>query len=255
MSNLIVVNGEPLSVADAVRRSIIHEEEFLDRSIEILLLRQYAARHGIVNTDEQLQLAADELRYQRGLESVEKVRQWMKAKHQTELSLQDAIDGMLIRNKVRNGIPEEQIAAYYAEHQLEFETATLYSIRVDLEEKARELYAQITEEGANFHALAIEHSTDTDTAPKGGYVGEMTRAMLSGEIEAAVFKAKDGEVIGPMKTSKGWNLFKVAKIRKPALAEVRSNIQMTLFLALLAKLKAEAKIEYPVFETSDGVTA
>lgn len=255
MPDLIVVNGEALSVADAVRRSIIHEEEFLERSIEILLIRQYAARHDIANTDEQLQLAADELRYQRGLESVEKARQWMKAKHQTELSLQDAIDGMLLRNKVRNSIPEEQIAAYYAEHQLEFETVTLYSIRLDSEEKANELYAQITEEGANFHALAIEHSTDPDTGPKGGYVGEMTRAMLTGEIEAAVFKAKAGDVIGPIKTSKGWNLFKVAKVNKPTLAEVRGNIQMTLFLALLAKLRAEAKIEFPIFESAEATTA
>ncbi|HOK45207.1 MAG TPA: peptidylprolyl isomerase [Bryobacteraceae bacterium] len=255
MPDLIVVNGEGLPAADAVRRSIIHQEEFLERSIELLLLRQYAASHGIVNTDEQLQLALDEMRYQRGLESVEKARQWMKANHQTELSLQDAIDGMLIRNKVRNSIPEEQIAAYYAEHQLEFEKVTLYSIRLDSEEKAKELYAQITEEGANFHVLAMEHSTDSETAPKGGYVGEMTRAMLSGEIEAAVFKAKPGDVIGPIKTSKGWNLFKVAKIHKPTLAEVRSNIQMTLFLQLLAKLRAEAKIEYPIFESEEVAVA
>jgi parvulin-like peptidyl-prolyl isomerase len=253
MGNLAVVNGRSISTADAVCRSILHDDQFLDSTVELLLVKEYAAKHGIENTDAQLQLAADELRYQRGLESVEKTLQWMKENHQTQLSLQEAIDGMLLHNKVRNSIPEDDIAAYYAEHQLDLQTVTLYSIRVDSEDKASELYSQITEEGANFHVLAMEHSLDETTRPMGGYVGKLTRAGMTGEIEAAVFQAKPGQVIGPVKTEKGWNLFKVAAVDKPSLDEAKSGIQFTLYRALINKLRAEASISYPVLEEAAAV--
>jgi len=248
MPVLVIVNGEPLDSADALRRSIVHDEDFLKNSINTVLIRQYATKNGIVNTDQELQLAADELRYARGLESVEKVQQWMKANNQTVLSLQVAIDGMLLRNKVRNAIKDAEIEAYFAEHKLEFDAVELYSIRVDSLDKAKELLAQINDEGADFHTLAMKHSQDEQSKMLGGYVGALTRSGMTGEIEAAVFKAQPGKVIGPMKTDKGYNLFKVAAIHPATFEKAKDSIRLTLFEGLLAKLRAEAKITYPILE-------
>lgn len=246
MPALATVNGEALDLADALRRSIVHEEDFLNNSVNTVLIRQRAAKLGISNTDEELQLAADELRYNRGLESVEKLQQWMKASNQTVLSLQNAIDGMLLRNKVRNSIREAEIEAYFAEHKLEFDSVELYSIRVDSLDKANELLAEINDEGANFHVLAMAHSQDEQSKPLGGYVGNLTRGGMTGEIEAAVFKAQPGKVIGPIKTEKGYNLFKVAAIHPASLEKAKEAIRMSLFDQLLAKLRAEAAITYPI---------
>jgi parvulin-like peptidyl-prolyl isomerase len=245
---LVTVNGRSVSIAEALQRSIVHNENFLDNTIDYALLRDHAGRHGISNSDEELQLAADELRYQRGLETVEKVNQWMRANHQTLLSLQEAIDGMLLRNKIRNSIPEAEVAAYYAEHQLELESVELYSIRVDSDDKARELLAQINEQGAGFQQLAVEHSLDSETKKNGGYAGKLTRGQMTGPIEAVVFKARVGQVVGPLKTDLGYNLFKVAAIHKPTLAESAENVRMTLFKNLLSRLRSEAEISYPVLE-------
>jgi parvulin-like peptidyl-prolyl isomerase len=225
----------------------LHDSRFLAATMNNLLLRQYAEKNNIRNTDQELQLAADELRYSRSLEAIEAVHQWMRETHQTVLSVQEGIDSMLIRNKVRNAIPDSEVQAYYAEHQLEFETVTLYSIRVDSESKAKELLSQINEEGANFHVLAMEHSQDEDTRRVGGYVGMLSRAQVTGAVEAAVFKAKPGAVIGPVKTDHGWNLFKVAAVNKPSAADVAPQIRLTLMEQLTAKLAAEATVEYPVF--------
>ena len=116
MTTLMTVNGQAIPVAGAVRLSILHDEPFLKNTIDFELLRQHAAANGIANTDEELQVAADELRYSKGLESVDGLNQWMKSNNQTLLSLQDAIDGMLLRNKIRGAIPDADVAAYYAEH-------------------------------------------------------------------------------------------------------------------------------------------
>src|SRR5262245_26525826 len=110
MATLMIVNGSSVSVAEALQRSIVHNEDFLEKTVDYALLRRYAAKHNISNSDEELQLAADELRYQRNLESVEKLNQWMGANHQTVYSLQEAIDGMLLRNKLRNSISDTEIA-------------------------------------------------------------------------------------------------------------------------------------------------
>jgi len=162
--------------------------------------------------------------------------------------IQNGVNNMLLRNKLRNSIPESEIEAYFAEHQLEFDRVELFSIRVDSEELAQELFAQITEEDANFHLLAMEYSQDEETRPMGGYVGKLTRSGMTGEIEAAVFNAQPGDVVGPMETEQGHNLFMVTNVFKASLEEEKDGIQMMLFTQMLNKLHAEADIGHPIFE-------
>lgn len=246
---LVAVNGDSFELREALRRSIIDSEnEFLGEFISELLIRQYAAQNNISNSIEELQVAANERRYQNGLESVEKFQHWLKNNHQTVLSLQNDIDYQLLRNKVRGSIPNHQVEAYFVEHQFEFDRADLYSIRLDNQHKAEELYAKITEDGENFHLLAMEHSLDEESKPKGGYIGKLRRDELSAEIEAAVFNAQPGQVIGPVETEKGYNLFKVGAVYPANLAEEKDNIKFLLFEQLLMRLRAEAKITYPIFE-------
>lgn len=246
---LITVNNDQFELNEALRRSFAaSEEQFLNQCIDELLIRQYAAQNNISNSIEELQVAANERRYQNGLESVEKFQQWLKNNHQTFLSLQNDIDYQLLRNKVRSSISNREIEAYFAEHQLEFDRADLYSIRVSNQEKAEELYAKITEDGENFHLLAMEHSLDKESKPKGGYIGRVSRDELSAEIEAAVFNAQPEQVIGPVETEKGYNLFKVSAVYPADLAEEKDNIQFLLFEQLLTRLRAEAKINFPIFE-------
>ena len=69
MNDFIKVNGESIDIKEAVRLSFLHDDDkFVQNTIEFMLINQGAEKAGITNTDEQLQLAVDELRYQRGLE-------------------------------------------------------------------------------------------------------------------------------------------------------------------------------------------
>ena len=246
---LVAVNDDLFEISEALRRSLVDtKDQFLNKCIAELLIRQYAKQNNISNSVEELQVAANERRYQSGLESVEKFQQWLKNNHQTLLSLQNDIEYQLLGNKVRGSIPEREIEAYFVEHQLEFDRAELYSIRVGNQHKAEELYAKITEDGENFHLLAMEHSLDDESKPKGGYIGKLRRDELSAEIEAAVFNVQRGQVIAPVETEKGYNLFKVGAVYLASLTEEKDNIQFLLFEQLLKRLRAEAKITYPILE-------
>lgn len=246
---LVKVNGDQFELREALRRSMIDDEkQFLNEFILELLIRQYAAQNNLSNSIEELQVAVDELRYEKDLELAEKLRHWLKSNHQTILSLQNSIDHRLLRDKVRGSITDREIEAYFAEHQLEFDRVELHSIRLNSQEKAEELYAKIAEDGENFHLLAMEHSLDEESKPKAGYIGKLRRDELSAEIEAAVFNAQPGQVIGPIETEKGYNLFKVSAVYPANLAEEKDKIQSLLFEKLLARLRVEAKITYPIFE-------
>lgn len=247
---LVIVNGDHFELREALRRSKFDgEDKILGDFISELLIRQYAAQNNISNSTEELQVAVDELRYQEGLESVEKLQQWLKNNYQTLLSLQNDVDYRLLREKIRSSITDQEIEAYFVEHQLEFDRVELHSIRLNSQEKAEELYAKITEDGENFYLLAMEHSLDEESKPKAGYIGKLRRDELSAEIEAVVFNAQAGQVIGPIETEKGYNLFKVGAVYPANLEEEKENIQFLLFENLLARLHAEAKITYPIFES------
>jgi parvulin-like peptidyl-prolyl isomerase len=255
MTTLATVNGEPIAMATALRHSLFFNETFVKDAVTNEVLRQYAKKTGISNTDAELQLAVDEVRYSRGLESADASRQWLAENNLTPLSLQDSIDLMLLRNKLRGAIPAADVQAHYAEHKLEYEAVDLYSIRVDSQAKAAELHSQITDEGANFHALAMEHSQDEDSRHLGGYVGQLGRGAMVASVEAAVFASRPPDIIGPIQTEKGWNLFKVTKIVKPTLAESEDRIRLELMQLLIDRLIGEAAISYPVLQEATEATA
>ncbi len=160
----------------------------------------------------------------------------------------NVIERKLLQDKVKASIEDNQIEAYFAEHQLDLEEVELYSIRLGNKETAEEIYAQITEEGENFHLLAMEHSLDEESKPRGGYVGKLSRSELTAEIEAAVFGAHPEAVVGLIKTEKGYNLFKVGAVYPADLASTRETIREELYLALIARLRSEATVVYPCFE-------
>ena len=64
MAPLASVNGEDLDILSAIRLSIFDGGSFLNDAVNLVLLRQYAAERGIVNTDAVLAaLTAKRLKY------------------------------------------------------------------------------------------------------------------------------------------------------------------------------------------------
>lgn len=246
MAPLALVNGVGIDVDDAVRQQLFDGRSLLDDVVDEALLREYAARQGIVNSDLELQVAFDELRYRHDLVSVEATEQWLRDTSQTLRSVQNGLDLQILRNKLLGSLPEETLRAYYADHVLDFEFVQIYSIRVGTEALARELTAQIREEGANFHVLAMEHSTDEDTRHLGGWVGPRRRSELAPAIAAAVFGRSPGTIVGPVQTERGWNVFKVALHTRPAFEEVKERVQARVYDELRQKLRATADVSFPL---------
>ncbi len=126
------------------------------------------------------------------------------------------------------------------------------------EEKAKKLKAaedvlKQAKGGADFAELAKQHS-EGPTAKRGGDLGKFSRGRMVPPFEEAAFKAKVGEIIGPVETQFGYHVIKVfekTEERQRSYDEVKDSILTSLQARsksratreVLTALKKDAKIE------------
>lgn len=81
-----------------------------------------------------------------------------------------------------------------------------------VEQRARELVTQLRG-GADFAALAREHSADPGSAANGGDLGFFGRGAMVGEFEEAAFTQPVGQVGDPVRTQFGYHIIRVEEKR------------------------------------------
>ena len=119
--------------------------------------------------------------------------------------------------------------------------------------------------GADFAELAKIHSGD-DTASKGGDMGFVHRGALPEPVQAVADKLQDGQVSDPIDVLEGIAIIRVAgrkaaefrpydAVRDRARELVRRKAADEAWKALVAKLRAEAKIEVDARRFAEVATA
>jgi parvulin-like peptidyl-prolyl isomerase len=246
----ISVNGDKVDLKSALNYLRGLDDTLLNDIVEMIAGRQYSLEKGINVSEDELQKAVNEFRYLTGLETIEAFNQYLKDRRISVLSFQTAMQNLLLRGKIAATVSDDDIDAHFAENQLSMEQVQLYHIRMDDLDAAEEIKSLLVEEDENFLAMACEHSKDTETAIMGGYIGWLHRDEMIAEIEAAVFVAAKGDIVGPVKTEEGFNVFKVAgfaKINKND-PELRETIRQGIVEDRLAELVETAKVECSLFE-------
>jgi peptidyl-prolyl cis-trans isomerase C len=154
--------------------------------------------------------------------------------------------------RIAEAVTPEAVQAAYDAAIADFEPATEYSaahILVETEEEATDLRAQI-EGGADFAALATEHSQDPGSGANGGSLGWFGLGRMVPEFEAAVVALEPGAISEPVQTQFGWHLIRVDETREttpPPLeavrAEVENQVRQEAVQAEIEALRAGASIE------------
>lgn len=153
-------------------------------------------------------------------------------------------------------ITDEQVAAYYEENKAAFtqpeqRRARHILLRVassapedvvqQAEAKAQDLVAQIRG-GADFEALAREHSADPGSASKGGDLGWFPRGRMVPQFDEAVFSMEPGQVSDPVRTNFGFHVIRLEEIKPTApqpLEEVTEQIRSQLRFPKLREAQKE----------------
>ena len=162
-------------------------------------------------------------------------------------------------SRLRRTLPvdETELREYYDQHVDEFlegEQARARHILFRVAPNATELQrgeaelrangvATIARSGADFAVLASEHSEDPGSKDIGGDLGWFGRGQMVPEFENAVFSAKPGDIIGPIKSQFGYHVIKVEGFRpehQQPFEEVQEQIRFRL-LEDRAAAEAEAR--------------
>src|SRR5262249_21770293 len=154
------------------------------------------------------------------------------------------LEHQIITAKLRDVLTEDRVDQTFAENRLAYDAVVISRILLNDEGIARELRAQVFEEGADFHALAREYSKDEQTRLAGGYAGSMSRSEMEAALEASLFAGQPGKIVGPLKCDEGWELIKVEAIRRAELDdEMREAIKNQLFEEWLSERRRKSRID------------
>lgn len=132
---------------------------------------------------------------------------------------------------------KEDIETFYAQNRNRFnapEERRASHILIDLKDgkdaakkKAEEILKEVKADPKKFAELAKKYSADAGSAKDGGDLNWFGKGVMVPAFEEAVYKAKKGEIVGPVETDFGFHIIEVTDIKgqhvRP-LAEVRDEI-------------------------------
>jgi foldase protein PrsA len=141
-----------------------------------------------------------------------------------------------LREKVTKGkdkVTDAQIAAYYNKNKSRFAQPERRDLRIVLtKEKAKADQARAAIAGGqSFKTVANKYSIDQASKSQGGVLLAVAKGQQEKALDTAVFKAKKGQLVGPVKTQFGYYVFKVQKITpasQQSLAQAKETIKQLL---------------------------
>jgi len=142
--------------------------------------------------------------------------------------LSNAISNTVVAG--RDKVTDEQVADYYEKNKARFAQPERRDVEVVLTEdeaRARRAKGQVRK-GTSFARVAKRLSIDATSKNSGGKLRGVVRSSQLGKpLESAIFGARRGQLVGPVKTTSGYYVLRVTKVTgggQPSLAEKRGAI-------------------------------
>jgi peptidylprolyl isomerase len=203
MTDLVRIDDEVISADDLVRilKLTGRYEGLLDDIVKDKLAVHSARKQGITVSTEEIQERADQLRRVRGLHRAVDMNNWLDSMKVSLDDLENFLVEMIYHEKViEQVVSDASVEEYFKLNSPQFDSIEISHIVLDSEGKAREILAILEEEPESFAMMAREHSI-ADTGSEGGYVGKVMRGSLQSDVEAKVFNAAEGELLGPFSSA------------------------------------------------------
>lgn len=194
------------------------------------IIDRAAKERGIEVTAAEIQTEADNQRRTLRLEKAADTLAWLADRLITPDEWEAGIRDRLLAKKLAEALFTQEVEKFFAQNQLEFEQVLLYQIIVPYEKVAQELFYEIQEQEISFYEAAHLYDIDERRRQQCGYEGKLYRRNLKPDLAAAVFSAKPGDVIGPIKTEQGSHVLTIEEFIPAQLTpELRQTIIQDMF--------------------------
>ena len=198
-----------------------------------------AEEQGIKVTDAEVKKSFDQQKKQSFPKDAD-YKKFLKDYGQTEEDVMQRVRLDLLSNKIRDKVikgkdkvTDAQIEDFYNKNKERFAQPERRDLRIVLtkaEAKAKQAKAAL-DDGQSWATVAKQYSIDEASKSQGGKLPAQAEGTLEKALDEAVFKAKRGEVTGPVKTQFGHYVFEVEKVQKASqqtLEQAKETIRQTL---------------------------
>lgn len=233
MASIVRIDDEVVDTDDFIRVLKLNGqfENLVEQQVRDRLTVIAAKKLGISITPDEIQARADQFRRVRGLHRAADMNRFLDAFGVSLDEFEAYVTDTLYQEKMLAEITsDEAVQGYFTLNSPKFDCVEVSHIVLAEEGQAREAMSILADDPDSFAEMAREHSI-ADTRERGGVIGKVLRGSLKSEIEAKIFNAKAGDLIGPFAAPDGsfYEIFAVtAKYPATLDAEVASEVRRIL---------------------------
>lgn len=213
MAGIVKIDEEVFSTEDFIRVLKLNGrfESIMEDILKDQLMVRAAKKLGVKLTDEEIQERADQFRRVHELHRAKDTNEYFDALGVSLEDFEAFLVEELLKEKVMEQIARDEVVEeFFQLNSPRFESIEVSHIVMDSEGGAREMLSVLEDDPESFEEMAREHSIE-DTAEEGGRIGKLLRGTLDNEVEAKVFNAEAGELLGPFGEDDGerFEIFRV----------------------------------------------
>ena len=236
--------GQPKTTDEQLKEQCKQEyEQIRDQVLQLLTsfawIEGEAEEMGIKVSDAEIKKSFEQQKKQSFPKEAD-YQKFLKDYGQTEDDVMQRVKLDVLSNKIRDKVikgkdkvTDAQIEDFYNKNKERFAQPERRDLRIALtksEAKANQAKAAL-EDGQSWKDVAKQYSIDEASKSQAGKLPAQAEGTLEKALDEAVFKAKQGQVYGPVKTQFGYYVFEVDKVQKASqqtLAQAKETIRQTL---------------------------
>lgn len=199
MTAIVRVDDEVIGVEEFIRvlKLTGQFEGLIEQIVRDKLTVHAAKKQGITVAPEEIQERADQFRRVQGLHRATEMNHYLDVLGVSLDEFEAFVTDSLYQEKMLAEVASDKaVEAYFKLHSPKFDSIEVSHIVVDAEGTAKELISYLRDDPDSFAEMAREHSI-ADTKEQGGAIGKVLRGSLKTDIEAKVFNAATGDLLGP----------------------------------------------------------
>lgn len=203
MTTILKIDGEAVSAAELLQTLKLtgQYEGLIEQLVRDRITVRGAKKQGVRVSDEEIQERADQFRRVRGLHRASDTNKYLDALGVGLDELEAFLtDGLYQEKMMQRVCGDEAVRAFFKLNSPRFDSIEVSHMVLDSEGKAKEMISVLRDDPDSWGEMAREHSI-ADTREHGGLIGKVLRGSLRGDVEAKVFNAGAGELLGPFASS------------------------------------------------------
>lgn len=199
MASIVRIDDEVIGTDDFIRALKLtgQFEGLIEQLVRDRLTVRAARKLGLSVPPQEIQERADQFRRSLALHRAADMNHYLDTLGVSLDEFESFItDGLYQEKMMEQVCADRMVEQYFKLNSPKFDSVEVSHIVLDSEGKAKEMMSALADDPDSFAEMAREHSID-DAGERGGVIGKVLRGSFKADIEARVFNAAIGDLLGP----------------------------------------------------------